>query len=66
MIKLTVIGVALVLSIVGAQVYAQTDTTSPTEEVTTTATPTPTGSVQGDSDVTVPEGAPSTGFGGSN
>lgn len=68
MVKLVAISiVALVLSVFGAQAYAQTATPTPTGEATatptTTATPTPTGEVQGTSDVTVPSGAPSTGYG---
>jgi hypothetical protein len=52
-------------SVVSAQTTTPTTTTtvSPATTVSPTRTPSPTGQVQGDN-VTVPGGAPSTGFGG--
>ena len=48
-------------SVAQAQTPSPSTTVSPAPSVTTTTTPTPSGEVKG---VTVPGGAPSTGFGG--
>jgi len=57
------IAIVAMQSVAFGQTVTPTVTTTPTTTITTTVTPSPTGQVQGAA-VTVPAGAPATGFGG--